>query len=147
MKVLSIKNPWAFWICAGIKDIENRTWRTKYRGKILIHTSLKMDSIEGIFKNYLNDNMKYTVKSVMNNIKDYYEYYLEETCGAIIGSVEIKDCVINHPSMWAEKSLEGFKPIYNWVLENPTLLKDPIFNVKGKLNFWDYDIEKKQLEM
>lgn len=27
MKVLSIQQPWAALICAGIKDVENRTWK------------------------------------------------------------------------------------------------------------------------
>ena len=39
MKALSIKQPWASLIAHGIKDIENRTWRTHFRGKIYIHAS------------------------------------------------------------------------------------------------------------
>jgi len=38
MKVLSIKPPWAGLILDGIKDIENRTWKTVYRGPLLIHS-------------------------------------------------------------------------------------------------------------
>lgn len=52
--------------------------------------------------------------------------------GSIIGSVEIIDCVQNHPSIWAEKG------VYNWVLANPILYENPIKDVKGKLSFWDY---------
>ena len=37
MKAISIKQPWASLIAYGIKDIENRTWRTNYRGRVLIH--------------------------------------------------------------------------------------------------------------
>lgn len=52
---------------------------------------------------------------------------------AIIGSAEIIDCVMNHPSIWAEKG------VYNWVLANPILFKEPIKNVnEGRLSFWDY---------
>ena len=61
------------------------------------------------------------------------------------------DCVVNHPSVWAEKSngvmvghtfvyKSNEKPIRNWVLENPILFDKPILNVKGKLGFWDYDL-------
>ena len=39
MKALTIKQPWAYLIIHGGKDIENRTWRTKYRGRILIHAA------------------------------------------------------------------------------------------------------------
>jgi hypothetical protein len=39
MKVLSVRQPFASLICAGIKTIENRSWKTDYRGTILIHAS------------------------------------------------------------------------------------------------------------
>lgn len=35
MKALTIKQPWASLIVHGIKDIENRTWRTDYRGPVI----------------------------------------------------------------------------------------------------------------
>ncbi|AEF86795.1 thyroid hormone receptor interactor 4 [Treponema primitia ZAS-2] len=41
MKVLSIRQPYATLVCRGIKTVENRTWDTKYRGKLLIHASGK----------------------------------------------------------------------------------------------------------
>ncbi|WP_333519651.1 hypothetical protein [Bacteroides bouchesdurhonensis] len=70
---------------------------------------------------------------------------LIEPKGSIIGSVEIVDCVINHPSIWAErtevKADDSGLPCYgdktyNWVLANPVLFKEPI-PAKGKLSFWD----------
>ena len=39
MKTLSIRQPFASFICRVIKTIENRSWDTKYRGKLLIHAS------------------------------------------------------------------------------------------------------------
>ena len=42
MKAISVKQPWAYLICSGVKDIENRTWPCpkKYIGKrVLIHAS------------------------------------------------------------------------------------------------------------
>lgn len=36
MKALSIKQPWASLVAAGYKTVECRTWRTKYRGPLLI---------------------------------------------------------------------------------------------------------------
>jgi hypothetical protein len=39
MKTLSIKQPHATLICAGVKRVENRTWTTDYRGRLLIHAS------------------------------------------------------------------------------------------------------------
>ena len=48
MKALSIQEPWASLIIAGKKTIELRTWRTHYRGPILIHRSGKGGGIVGV---------------------------------------------------------------------------------------------------
>jgi hypothetical protein len=56
MKVLSVKNPWAFLIIYYGKDIENRTRKTNYRGRIAIHASLKSD--DGAYRShYINPAM------------------------------------------------------------------------------------------
>ena len=43
MKVLSVRQPWAYLIVAGYKDIENRKWYTNHRGPLLIHASRAME--------------------------------------------------------------------------------------------------------
>ena len=39
MKVITIKQPWASLIVSGLKNIENRTWKTNFRGRVLIHAA------------------------------------------------------------------------------------------------------------
>lgn len=39
MKALSVKQPWASLIAAGLKTIETRTWPTHHRGDLLICSS------------------------------------------------------------------------------------------------------------
>ncbi|WP_313824068.1 ASCH domain-containing protein [Leclercia sp.] len=39
MKAISIRQPLAWLIVNGFKDIENRSWDTKYRGVVLVHAS------------------------------------------------------------------------------------------------------------
>ena len=125
MKTISIKQPWASLIVHGIKDIENRTWRTNFRGRVLIHAA-------GSY------GRKFSVNLTDAQTKAAFATIAKETMfgnmpfGAIVGSVEIVDCVQNHSSIWAEKG------VYNWVLANPILYAKPIENVKGKLSFWDY---------
>lgn len=46
MKALSIRQPWAWMIVNGHKDIENRSWPTKFRGRVLIHASKGTTSAE-----------------------------------------------------------------------------------------------------
>ena len=37
MKALTVRQPWASLIAAGVKTIETRSWSTKYRGPLAIH--------------------------------------------------------------------------------------------------------------
>lgn len=130
MKALSIRQPWASLIAHGIKNIENRTWRTHFRGRIYIHASAKSS---GSLYELLNENQL----SHMNNIWTS-QYFPNRPNSAIIGEVDIVDCVMNHSSIWAQNDC------YNWVLHNAILYDKPILNVKGKLSFWELD--KRQLE-
>lgn len=149
MKALSAKQPWATLIVEGIKDIENRTWKCpeKYIGqRVLIHAgarpfgNLKPDScISHILTESQCDYIWQRKDSQGLVWLDTYQF------GAIIGSVQIVDCVgwiNNHSSIWAEKSVihrsrELSKPIYNWVFANPIKFPEPI-PAKGKLGFWDF---------
>ena len=134
-KAISVKQPWATLICTGIKDIENRTWKCpkKYIGqRILIHASCaKMNSL---FDLLTKDQLEATHKK----LGYMYDFDKAFARSAIIGSVEIVDCVVNHPSIWAEKN--DSKPICNWILANPILFAKPISNIKGKLGFWDFNL-------
>ena len=42
LPTLSIRQPWAWLIVQGHKDIENRTWRTSVRGRLLIHAGKRV---------------------------------------------------------------------------------------------------------
>lgn len=121
MKAITIKQPWASLICEGIKDIENRTWNTKFRGIVLIHAGAKDFDFRG----------QMTSEYQREFIKGIEKPYVK---GAIIGSVEIVDCVksIDNPNkVW------GNMYCYHWVLANPIMFTKPI-PAKGKLSFWNY---------
>lgn len=126
MKALTVKQPWAELIVAGIKDIENRTWRINYRGRVLIHSALSVVPRE--------DLLVYPLPALKRAIGESCECEDEYQTGAIIGSVEITDCVMNHPSEWAERG------VWNWVLSNPQKYEKPIRNVRGKLSIWEYPL-------
>ena len=147
MKAITVKQPWAFLICAGVKDVENRTWNTKFRGRVLIHVSAKPEKRLSV----LSKAQYETACKELQSKNLIPTMALEDwDKSAIIGSVEIVDCVQNHPSIWAEKTREvrtwangtemfiPINPVYNWVLANPVLFEKPIENVKGKLSFWEY---------
>lgn len=123
MKALSIKQPWAFLIVHGftehlpdktvkhLKDIENRTWNTKFRGRFLIHASKQPDK----------KALKYFINKGINPEDLVY--------GAIIGSVELVDVVTKSESQW-------FQGPYGFVLKNQKCMLDPK-PLKGKLGFFE----------
>jgi hypothetical protein len=128
MKAITDNQPWAYLICAGIKDIENRTWKTHFRGRVLIHAGAII----------IQPKFEIEGQATVQEIQFATAVnWVEENSltSAIIGSVEIVDCVRNHPSIWAEKDC------WNWVLANPILFKKPVRNVKGKLSFWESGYE------
>ncbi len=100
MKALSIKQPWASLIAHGIKDIENRTWATKYRGTIYIHASSK-PSFNNLTLNLTHDQID---QMVLGDFCQLDSRSIAYPKSAIIGTVDIVDCVINHGSIWAEHS-------------------------------------------
>jgi hypothetical protein len=111
MKALSVKQPWAHLICTpridnpllGIKDIENRTWQTHFRGRIYIHAS--GTPAKEPYQIFTDEQAQAFIDSDLDfeMLKSYSE------TSRIIGEVDIVDCVVNHSSIWAEQS--DFCPI------------------------------------
>ena len=130
MKTLSVRQPWAYLICSGLKDVENRSRRTNYRGKILIHAPAKFDG-QG------EECFNFKQAAYLMTESGYGGHFFEQKFAqsAIIGSVEIIDCVNDSNSIWAEPGQ------WHWILANPVLFEKPILNVNGKLGLWNYDYE------
>lgn len=121
MKALSIRQPWAWLIIHGGKDIENRSWHTKFRGRFLVHAAGGMTR-----KEYAEANHFAVQGGMLLTPWDLPSFEQLER-GGIIGSVELVDSVDQSDSPWymGEK---GF------VLRDPTAL--PFIPLKGKLSFF-----------
>ena len=127
MKVLTVKQPWASLIIEKYKEYEFRSWKTNYRGKILIHAGLSLE------------------KDMLNRFKKYNLNYIK---GAIIGEAELSDCILVDQKFNDE--LKEINPIvyaksnhvekYAWKLKNNKKYDNPIF-IKGKLGLWNYEVE------
>ena len=125
MKALTIKEPWATLIIEGYKKYEFRSWKTNYRGKILIHAGLSLE------------------KDMKERFKDYD---LEYKLGYIIGEAEIVDCILVDKKL--NEQLKKINPVvygrsnhvenYAWKLENIKKYDNPI-SCKGKLGLWNYE--------
>ena len=118
MKTLSIRQPWAWAILHLKKPVENRTWKTKLRERVMIHAGKKYDH-EGA------DWIRKTFKVDVPGPKDL-------PLGGLVGSVEIVDCVSSHPSPW-------FCGPYGFVLKDP--IEVPYQEAKGRLGF--FNVEEK----
>lgn len=127
MKALTIKEPWATLIIEGHKGYEFRSWKTNYRGKLLIHAGMSLE------KEYLDK---------------FQSYHLDCSKGAIIGEVELVDCILVDEEF--NQELLKKDPIvygqsnhvrnYAWKLEQVKKYKHPI-PIKGSLGLWNFENE------
>src|SRR2546427_6775937 len=88
LRALSIRQPWAWLVVNGYKDIENRSWRTNHRGSLLIHASSNRSEFEAIRSEI---QKRHRVKIPPEE---------ELNFGGIVGLIEVVDCVKTHPSKW-----------------------------------------------
>jgi hypothetical protein len=77
MKALSVCQPWAWAIVAGIKKVENRSRPTRHRGPLVIHASRS--------RRYLREDFA----DLLPGLPPAEELDF----GALIGVVEVVDCV------------------------------------------------------
>lgn len=120
MKAISIRQPWAWLILNAGKDIENRSWPTKIRGRVLIHASKGMTRAE-----YADaTDPLWASRGESIDLPPFED--LER--GGIVGSVEIVDCVRESDSPW-------FNGDWGFVLSNPKTL--PFQPVNGQLGFFE----------
>lgn len=128
MKALTIKQPWAWAICnlpeKYRKDIENRTWNTKFRGEFLVHASKGFDKAGYERMRWYLKELGYT-----GNIPDMNDFVL----GAIVGKVSLTDVTQMAKSRW-------FEGVFGFVLKDAAPFQKPI-PYKGMLNFFNVDDE------
>ena len=130
MKVVSIREPYASLIKDGIKTIETRSWRTKYRGPIYIHSCMS----------------KYKIKDNVNKlIKSELKY------GYILCKAELVDCIYMDEDFIEQEKNRDYNNFicgryevgrFAWILKNIEILDEPI-EIKGQLGLWNYDELKK----
>ena len=120
MKALSVRQPWAWLIVHGWKNIENRTWPTRFRGHVLIHASKGMTRLE-------YDDCITFVAGFAPSLWPQMPCAAELKRGGIVGETVILDCVSHHDSEW-------FCGPYGFVLsESSPLTFRPL---KGALGFF-----------
>jgi hypothetical protein len=114
-RALTVRQPWACAIVHGEKDVENRSWPTKYRGTLLIHAGQAFERAEYA-----------TVERLSTTRPPAPQDFLR---GAIIGVTQLVDCVRDSTSSWAEAEY------WHWCLRDARAL-EPSFSCSGKLGLW-----------
>lgn len=105
---LSVRQPWAWLICNGGKDFENREWPTNFRGRVLIHAGKTMTRADYEACCLFIAEMKTEWRLPAYDI-------LRQQCGGIVGETEIVNCVNESRSPWFcgpwGFKLRGSKPL------------------------------------
>ncbi len=123
MRALSIRQPWAWLIIYAGKNIENRSWKTKFRGRVLIHAAMG-----GTQASFAEAGRFAVAAGASFPHREAAGWSVSTTRGGIIGSVEIVDCVTSSSSPW------WMGPV-GFVLANPQPL--PFLPCRGRLGFFD----------
>lgn len=124
---LSVRQPWAWAIMWGGKDIENRSWQAvnhglRQRGRIAIHAA------KGMTRDEYEDAKDTMAHLGVHSVVPPLPHLLDRGC--IIGSVEVVDVVNEHASPWF------FGP-RGLVLRNPKPIKEVIPAV-GALGYFKW---------
>ena len=114
-RCLAVRQPWAWAIISGAKNVENRTWKTDYRGPIIIQASATKTVVNQLIK---------TGGSALPAITFTYS--------SLIGVVDLLDVVPLSEEL--ETNPWAWGP-YCWSIANPRHFPEPI-PAKGKLNLY-----------
>lgn len=104
-RILTVRQPWAYAIVIGQKDVENRDYSTTHRGPVIIHAGLRVDETARVKYPELFTSLPPDAALAT---------------GAIIGVVDLVDVVPHSESPWA------LGTAFHWVLENARYLPEPI---------------------
>lgn len=127
MKIITLKQPWASLVAYGIKKYEFRTWKTNYRGKLLIHTGAGIDKDE---------------------MKKYVDLGIDFPKSKIIAIVDLVDCCLLDDELNKKIILENniaygnkIRTGYAWKLDNVKMINIDE-KINGQLGLWNYDYEE-----
>ena len=119
VRVLTVRQPHAHLLVhgspnTGLKDVENRSKPTRYRGTLLIQASAKVD--QAAYTEYIAEGVELPPAEDL-------------VTGAIIGSVQVTGCVRDSRSRWA---IPGY---WHWLTAAPHAA-DPVIPCKGQLSMF-----------
>jgi len=128
MKVITVKQPFATLIAEGLKEYEFRTWRTKFRGDILIHAGKGID--KKAMERYKHLNLEYPSGKIIAKATITDCVYVDDN---LKEQLQEKDPLVYYGILQKDSDWDG----YGFKLENIKKI-EPI-EINGKLSLWDYE--------
>jgi hypothetical protein len=108
----------------GLKDVENRGWRTSYHGRLAIHEAQKASPGDyDIARELVGDDEQWA--PILRLI------HANRAPGCVVGTHEQEGIAQCHPSKWAEPGK------WHWLLRDPEPMK-PV-PAKGRLGLWEWN--------
>jgi hypothetical protein len=126
MKVLVIRQPWAWLIVNGFKPLENRSRRTHYRGPFLIQASSRPEP---------------NFEAIRRKVRERFGIEIPDSralqYGGIIGAAQLVDCLYPlDPGALPAHAEEWHEPgNFAWMLERARTL--PFLRRSGSLGLID----------
>ncbi len=122
MKAISVRQPWAWAIIHGGKNIENRSRRTHCRGPVLIHASKRYDLEAHVWLRSNRQRLGLPEIPPLSLLP----------VGGIVGRARIARCVRKSKNKWFfgfwGYVLEGIKPV-------------EFFPLRGQLGIWETHLD------
>lgn len=150
MKVITLQDPWASLVRLNEKKIETRSWKTNYRGPLLIHASSSAKNLNLAWKEPFYSALK--PQHALVHGKQAIQYYF----GCIIAKCNLVDCIEiieNRPGLAEAILANGMKVRdkefwfgdytpgrFAWILEDIEGLLE-LIPAKGQLGLWEFDLE------
>lgn len=141
LKAITLWQPWASAMAAGLKTVETRSWATSYRGPLAIHASARkvhtadMGLVRALGRALRVDVARTNPKALADALPR----------GAVLGVVELYDVVLMsrvsalHDVMTAQEMSWGdWKPDrFAWLCRPVVWFPEPV-PAKGAQGLWDW---------
>ena len=169
MKTLSIRQPYATLVCAGVKRVENRSWTTDYRGRLLIHASgephaypdlnclpdITQKKAADYFDGIIDKSRETILKNYDNLLEKAYIFYGRNADDYTPPEEWLKDAIKKYGWFMPSQAIIGEATLsdiitnskddfayhgeYHWIMSDPVLYDKPIKHVQGRLRLWNFE--------
>ncbi len=135
LKAISLWQPYCSLIPLGLKNYETRSWKTKYRGKLLICSTAKSTKIQ--YQQYLK---------ICNELELPAWNEINFPHGYALAVCDLVDCIEMTPEFIAQQSQTELKSgdwqigRYAWKLENVQPITEPL-PIKGKQGLFNVSVD------